>query len=315
MEVVHPTEHIHFRRSALRIVAINRKEIEGRGSHQAHFCKKSLLHTSIPLDWMRGRKIGRSGDTRHIDRARASYGNASTLVAITSTQIAGVKKRLTAYKYFSDKSIRGTRLDRLQRVISGKVAGAGTASNVGIACSIYNNACAPVRTVSTEVGGVHQRRTGGVHFSYKGVSTAAIGRLERIVSREIAGVSNACHKSITGGIERDATCVIIIRPAEVGSIDQCRAGGIQLGYEGISSPYVRRLQWVVSGKVAGASAASDVGIARSIYRDARTPVRTVSAEVGRVHQRRTGGVDFCNEGIIRAATKGRLQRAVRGKIG
>src|SRR5208337_2585428 len=110
--------------------------------------------------------------------------------------------------------------------------------------------------------------------------------LERVHGGEIGRASGARHVGISGGINGDAVAIIPAAAAQVGGVDQGRAGGIQLRHERSVIPHglVERLKRVRGGEVGRISPTCHVGVAGGIDGDAVAFVITTAAQVGGVDQ-------------------------------
>src|SRR5206468_279392 len=109
-------------------------------------------------------------------------------------------------------------------------------------------------------------------------TAAAIGGLQRVPGREVDGTGVACHvdeaadvygdAADRGGRPRGVRPVLGIAAAQVGGVEQCRAGGIDLGDEGIDATAVRRLVCIRRREVDRVGGAGYVSIAGGVQGDA-----------------------------------------------
>src|SRR5206468_2602015 len=94
-------------------------------------------------------------------------------------------------------------------------------------------------------------------------------------------------------VHGDPDADLIATAAEVGGVDQSRACGIELRHEGLAATAAGGLKGSRRRReVVRADAASHIGVARGIHGDPATKVFSVAAEVGGVHQSRTGGIEL-----------------------
>ncbi len=78
----------------------------------------------------------------------------------------------------------------------------------------------PVNVAATEVGGIYQRRAGGIELRHKrvnGNTGAAKISLESIQSGGIGGSGEPRHIGAAGGVNRNSITVVILAAAEVHS--------------------------------------------------------------------------------------------------
>src|SRR5207245_5298259 len=92
--------------------------------------------------------------------------------------------------------------------------------------------------------------------------------------------------------------------AEVGGVDEGGAGGIELRHEGVATTEHIASEGRLerprrSRKVAGASSARHVGVARGVHGDACAIVAdgATAAEVGGVDKGGAGGIQLRHEGV------------------
>src|SRR5882762_2147120 len=92
----------------------------------------------------------------------------------------------------------------------------------------------------------------------------------------------AGHVGIASRVHGDTVADVIATAAEVGGVNQgCRAGGVQLGHEGVGRTRVLRLEggWR-RRKVGRISAAGHVGIASRVHDDTLAEVTATAPEIG-----------------------------------
>ena len=100
--------------------------------------------------------------------------------------------------------------------------------------------------------------------------------------------SNPMTKALPAGVDRDALAVVHLRAAEERRVDERRAGGVQLGDEGVvrAAADARRTRPAVVGKSRDSVSPVDVRVAAAVDRDAARRRRCRTAEERRVDQRR-----------------------------
>src|SRR2546423_924483 len=109
---------------------------------------------------------------------------------------------------------------RLQRMGHGEVAGTGVAGDIGITRAIHSDAIAYISTAAAEVGAVDEGITARVELGYKyGKGTFHLA-LERIVRREIGGVSIAYDIGVAGAVYRDTVALVVVVAAQIGGVGQ-----------------------------------------------------------------------------------------------
>ena len=131
---------------------------------------------------------------------------------------------------------------------------------------------------------------------------------------EIGGLRGACDIGAAGGIDRDASAFVVTRSAQVGGVEQGRAGGVELADKGITeeAPAESGLERIWGcGEIIGIRKSSDIAIARGVDPYAKARIVATSAEEGGVEQRRAGGVQLADERILTRGTG--LERARRGR--
>ena len=107
---------------------------------------------------------------------------------------------------------------------------------------------------AAQVGGVDQGRAGGIQLRHKrvavGQGTVTAGGLERVtVGKSVEGQPR--HVGVAGGIDGDAVATSSPAAAQVGGVDQGRAGGIQLGHKRVAELPLRSV--ACSGLTVGKS--------------------------------------------------------------
>ena len=116
----------------------------------------------------------------------------------------------------------------------GEIGGIGQPCDIGVARGIDRYAVATSSAAAAQVGGVEQGRAGGVQFGDKGIAAAGRSSLEGARGGgEIGGAGTACDIGVARGIDRYADAVVIAAAAQVGGVEQGRAGGVQLADKGI----------------------------------------------------------------------------------
>src|SRR5207245_645222 len=103
---------------------------------------------------------------------------------------------------------------------------------------VHGNATAEVIAAAAEVGGVAQRRAAGIELRHKNIElTAAKSWLQRIRRREVGRLGLPRHVGLAGSVYGNAhvraAAALIAAAAEVGGVDQRRAGGIELRHKSI----------------------------------------------------------------------------------
>src|SRR5262249_44547822 len=74
-----------------------------------------------------------------------------------------------------------------------------------------------------------------VERSYEAQNAAGLGRLDRILKREIAGFRGTSHNSVPQSVDRNTERLIVIGTAKESGIDQSCASGIEFRYEDVGS--------------------------------------------------------------------------------
>src|SRR5262249_11126686 len=130
---------------------------------------------------------------------------------------------------------------------------------------------------------------------------------------KIGGKGLAGDKGVARGVQRYARAHIGFASAEVGGIEQGRAGGIQLAHEGIDSPGESRLEGARGGgEIGGKGLAGDIGGDQRIEHYGKTLVSVTSAQIGGVDQTRAGGVQLADKGIERGIRWASLEGGLEG---
>ena len=93
--------------------------------------------------------------------------------------------------------------------------------------------------------------------------------------------------------------MVVAAAAEVGGVDQGRAGGVELRHEGVEPPPLS-VAWkgVLGREVRRTGLARDVGVARRVDGDAAGRHRAAAAEVGGVDEAVPVGVQLGDEGVV-----------------
>jgi hypothetical protein len=108
-----------------------------------------------------------------------------------------------------------------------KIRGSGPAADVDVAGGVD---CHGIAT-TVQVGGVDQRRAGAVQLADK--APADTGLEGTRGGREIGGTSDARDIGVTRGIDRYVPPLVGATSAQVGGVEQGRAGGVQLADKSI----------------------------------------------------------------------------------
>src|SRR5262249_40873727 len=102
---------------------------------------------------------------------------------------------------------------------------------------------------------------------------------------EVGGSSVARHIGVAGGVHSNAEAIFLVRTAQVGRVDQCRARRIELRHEAIAAATVGPLIRAGRGReVGGTSAARHVGVAGGDHGNAEDMVLVRTAQVGGIDQ-------------------------------
>src|SRR5262249_37756786 len=99
--------------------------------------------------------------------------------------------------------------------------------------------------------------------------------------------------------------------SEVGGVDEGRARSIEHRHKRVEVAAERLERCPCRREIARSGEARHIGVAGAIYGNSATTVRPTAAEIGRVNERGTGWIKLRHEGVIVAATKGRLKRSGR----
>ena len=135
---------------------------------------------------------------------------------------------------------------------------------------------------AAEVGAVDEARAGRVQLgregraAAEGPARARAGRLEGAGGDgEVRGFRLARDERVARAVHRDAVGPVLVAAAEVGAVDEARAGRVQLGHEGRAAAEgpararAGRLKGTGGyGEVRGVRVARDEGVARAVHRDA-----------------------------------------------
>src|SRR6267143_1430430 len=158
----------------------------------------------------------------------------------------------------------------------------GAARHVSVAEAVHRDGEAPPLTAaSPEIGGIEEGGAGGVELRYEGVAAAGERGLEGSRGdREVGRGGAARHVGVAEAVHRDAEAAALTpAPAEIGGIDECGAGGVELRYEGVGVATAERgLEGPQVGREVGrAGAARHIGVAESVHRDAPTLITPATA--------------------------------------
>ena len=106
--------------------------------------------------------------------------------------------------------------------------------------------------------------------------------------------------------------------SQVGRIDECGPGGIDLGDKGVRNPLESRLVGTGGRKVARFGDARDIGVLSGVDGDAHGQVVPVPPEIGRIEERRSVAFHLGQEGVTETYESippvYRLERRNQGKI-
>jgi hypothetical protein len=108
--------------------------------------------------------------------------------------------------------------------------------------------------------------------------------VQRVRGGKVDRPGGTCEISVAARINRDAVADVSIAAAQIGRVDNRRAGSIELGDEDIIEAAVGRLRRVDDVEVGGACLACEIGVAARINGDAESLVVPVPAQVGRIEQ-------------------------------
>ena len=179
---------------------------------------------------------------------------------------------------------------------------------------------AEVIVTSAEERGVDQSGTRGIELRDEDVRAVEASARERRLKSprarwEVGRIGVARYVGVLGRVDGDPQAPVTATAAEVGGVDEGRAGGIELRDEGVAAtgrlegPWGRR-------EVAGVGPPGHVGVAVGVHRDPEgLLIKAVAAKVGGVDQSRTGGIELRHEDVGGAAGKGGLEGPRgRGKV-
>src|SRR5262249_52015127 len=149
---------------------------------------------------------------------------------------------------------------------------AGVPSHIGIAGRVDRDAGATVEATTTQIGGVDQGRAGRIQLRHEGVREYATPEslLEGAGGGgKVGAVGWPGYVGIAGRVYRDAGGKVEAAAAQVGGVDQARAGRIQLCHEGVHEAAGKcRLGGADGGGEAAGGFSGDVGIAGRVDRNA-----------------------------------------------
>src|SRR5260370_678300 len=116
-----------------------------------------------------------------------------------------------------------------------KVVRRGLAGNVGVPEGCGRRGVVVVAAAAPEIGGIHDRGARWIDLGHETVGTAVQCRLDRgwAHAREVRRGRATSHIGVAQGIDGDREYGVAPRPAKVRRIDERRAGGVDLGNEGI----------------------------------------------------------------------------------
>src|SRR5450759_4689364 len=118
----------------------------------------------------------------------------------------------------------------------GKVGRMCSAGQISITRLVQDEHIAGVGTDAAEIGGVEERRSGGVQFGNESVSIAAKARLEGSGrDGKVLGLSPTGYVSDVAGVDADGKRYIVSGAPQKRGIDQGRAGSIDLGNKAIAA--------------------------------------------------------------------------------
>ncbi len=212
-----------------------------------------------------------------------------------SAQIGGIDQRRACRVDLGQEGVGaagGTPIGSLQRRHCWKISGVGIANHIGRASAIYGNAVGDVDVAAAQIGGVDQRRTGGIQLGHEGVDEAAKRCLNRRLHGKAGGVVDAAavgiagHVNVIAGIERQAVGDVRSAPAQVGGEDQRGAGGVDLADEHVLLSGQIALDRVLGRKIRVRGGTRHIDITGRVHR--RGQARLARFGDGRVAQR--GGV-------------------------
>ncbi len=111
-----------------------------------------------------------------------------------------------------------------------------------------------------------------------------MARLVRVERREVRGAGLAGHVHVARGVHGEAPAVLPTA-AQVGGVDERRAGGCDLGHEHVLAA-LRSLVGHQGREIEGVRASGNVGVAVPVDRDRVGVLRPASPQIGRVHEHR-----------------------------
>ena len=251
-----------------------------------------------------GGEIGRGRVARDVHHAGRIDGDAQPHVDPGAGEIGGVVKGVARGGQLRGERV-GTRHVPLVGVLGGVVGGFRESRDVGIARGIHRDGVSLVALAPPEQRRIDEGRRprqGRIELGHERVG--APGRtLERGAARKVGRLRVPGHVHHTGadgyperGVRRAAS--------QVRRIEQARAGGIELGHEGIRTALVR-LIGVEGGKIRRLRQSGNVRVAGRVDGDGGGCVVAVATQIRGVHEARSAGVQLGHEGLARARRRHR----------
>src|SRR5262249_56989423 len=131
---------------------------------------------------------------------------------------------------------------------------------------------------------IQQGAAGGVQLDDEGVLGAGeltlVGR-GRVGDGEVARPGAAGDVGVAGGVHGEGPAFVVVAAAEVGGVQQDRAGAVQLGDEGVEHA-LRGLEVAADGEVGREGRAGQVGTAGGVDGDRLAVIGPAAAQVAGV---------------------------------
>src|SRR5206468_7226186 len=109
---------------------------------------------------------------------------------------------------------------------------------------------------------------------------------------EISRASYPSNVSVSGRIYGDTVALVAAASAEIRRIHERRATGVQLRHESIMMTAISRLGRTCGREIGRVRSSRHISVSGRVYGDTVAVVDAVSAEIGRVHERRATGVQL-----------------------
>src|SRR5262249_33940309 len=130
-----------------------------------------------------------------------------------------------------------TTITRLWSFEGGKVAGRRGSRQGDSAAAVHRDAEALVVTAAAQIGGIDESGATGVELAHEDVVGAARGGgLQWVGGGKVRGGGQPGHIAVAAAVHRDIEARLATAAAQIGGVDQRRAGRVQLADKRVEGP-------------------------------------------------------------------------------